>query len=100
VFNATSRYAQLGNQVYTDEQGQPIIYKQRRFLPQGSTQPLLTTVTVADGDRLDLIAARTLGASEQFWRICDANDAMNPFTLTDEVGRVLRVSPPQFQEPS
>ena len=28
------------------------------------------------GDRLDQIAARFLGDATQFWRVCDANDAM------------------------
>lgn len=99
MFGATSRYYQLEDAIYTDEHGRQIPYKRRRFLPQGQAMPLLTQVTVATGDRLDLITARTLGAAEHFWRICDANNAMNPFALTDEVGRILRVSPPQFQEP-
>ena len=56
---------------------------------------LLAEVTVIRGDRLDLIAARTLGDPEQFWRVCDANDAMNPVILTEEPGRTLRVPVPQ-----
>ena len=51
-------------------------------------------VTVVEGDRLDTIAARTLGDPEQYWRICDANIASNPPTLTAEPGRVLRVPVP------
>jgi hypothetical protein len=100
MFSPTSRYYQLETVTYTDEHMQLIAYKRRRFLPQGMKMPLLTEVSVMDGDRLDLIAARTLGASEQFWRVCDANNAMNPFDLTAEIGTILRVSPPQFQEPS
>lgn len=100
MFDATSRYYTLEDAIYEDEHGRHISYKRRRFLPQGMQMPLLTEVTVAVGDRLDLIAARTLNAPDNFWRICDANNAMNPFTLTDQVGNVLRVSPPQFQEPS
>lgn len=98
MFEPSSRYYQLEDAIYENATGQRIAYKRRRFLPQGATQPLLTEITVVDGDRLDLIAARTFGASEHFWRICDANNAMNPFSLTDEVGRTLRISPPQFQE--
>lgn len=99
MFEPTSRYYALDEIIY-DQHGHHISYKARRFLPQGMKQPLLTEVTVMEGDRLDLIAARTLNAPQQFWRICDANNAMNPFALTDEVGNTLRVSPPQFQEPS
>lgn len=71
----------------------------RRFLPRGEKQPLLVEVMITKGDRLDLIAARTLGDPEQFWRICDANNAMNPFLLMAEPGRTLRVAVPQFEEP-
>ena len=67
----------------------------RRFLPHGAGLPLLVEVTVAQGDRLDLIAARTLGDPEHFWRICDANDALDPVELTSEAGRMLRVPFPQ-----
>ena len=55
----------------------------------------LVEVTLSDGDRLDLIAARTVGASEHFWRICDAENAMNPFDLEAEPGRRLRVPIPR-----
>lgn len=100
LFEASSRYYLLEDALYTDKHGQHITYKRRRFLPQGTQMPLLTEATVLPGDRLDLIAARTLRAPDHFWRICDANDGMNPFELTEQVGRTLRVSPPQFQDPS
>lgn len=58
---------------------------------------LLVEVTVTQGDRLDLIASRTLGNPEHFWRICDANNAMNPFDLTAEIGRTLRIPVPQIE---
>jgi hypothetical protein len=57
--------------------------------------PLLVEVTVIQGDRLDLITARTLGDPEQFWRVCDANDAMNPPDLTAQPGTAVRVPVPQ-----
>jgi nucleoid-associated protein YgaU len=41
-------------------------------------------------DRLDLIAARTLGDPLLFWRIADANLALDPFDLV-EPGRALTV---------
>lgn len=100
MFEPASRYYVLEDATYVDKQGHHITYKRRRFLPQGTQLPLLTEVTVMPGDRLDLIAARTLQAPDHFWQICDANNALNPFTLTEQVGNVLRVSPPQFQIPS
>ncbi len=66
------------------------------FFPRAETLPLLVEVTVAEGDRLDLIAARTLGDPEQFWRVCDANNAMNPADLMAP-GRILRVPVPQVE---
>jgi hypothetical protein len=95
MFEHTSRYHALETATYTTPDGRVIAYKQRRFLPQGKEMPLLVEVTVTEGDRLDIIAARTLGDPEQFWRVCDANDAMNPFDLTTEPGRVVRVPVPQ-----
>jgi hypothetical protein len=100
MLDPTSRYYSLETAFYTNAQGRRIAYKRRRFLPQGSALPLMSEVTVQDGDRLDLITARTLGVPEQFWRICDANNAMNPFDLTSEIGRVLRIAQPQFNEQS
>jgi hypothetical protein len=95
MFDVTSRYYYISAAELTSAAGEVISYKRRRFLPQGATLPLLVQVTVAAGDRLDLIAARTIGAAEQSWRIADANDAMNPTELTAEAGTVLRVPIPQ-----
>ena len=95
MFNYTSRYFSLKTAKYTTPDGREVVYITRRFLPQGSTKPLLVEVAVSEGDRLDLITARTLGDPEHFWRVADANDAMNPFDLTAEPGRVLRVPVPQ-----
>lgn len=94
MFEPTSRYHDIETATRTDPSGRTVAYKRRRLLPEGRTLPLLVAVTVQGGDRLDLISARTLGDPEQFWRICDANDAMDPLDLA-RVGRVLRVPVPQ-----
>ena len=73
-------------------------YKRRRFLPRGESQPLLTEVTVKEGERLDLIAARTLGRADHSWRMADANDAMHPRDL-ERPGTVVRVAVPQIVDP-
>lgn len=95
MFDPTSRYASLATATYETADGRTFTYVTRRFLPAGPTLPLLAEVTVAQGDRLDLIAARTLGDPLQFWRICDANDAMDPDELTSQPGTPLRVPIPQ-----
>jgi hypothetical protein len=98
VFDHKSRYHLLEDAVYETGDGRKIAYRRRRFLPQGDRIPLLSVVTIAPGDRLDLIAARILGDAEQFWQICDANNCLNPFDLTSEIGATLRVPVPGFQE--
>jgi hypothetical protein len=98
MFEHTSRYDPIEEAMYEAADGRRIPYKRRRFLPQGEAMPLLAEVTVGVGDRLDLIAARALGDAEHFWQVCDANNAMNPFDLTAEVGSTLRIPLPQFQE--
>ena len=98
MFDHTSRYYNLETATYTTSDGKSIAYKRRRFLPQGKDLPLLLETRVEQSDRLDLIAHRTIGDPEQFWRICDANNAMNPFDLTEEPGNTLRVPIPQYEE--
>jgi hypothetical protein len=95
MFSFTSRYFNLETDTLALPGGRTAVYKRRRFLPRGDRMPLLVEVNVTEGDRLDLITARTLGDPEHFWRVADANDAMNPFDLTAEVGRTLRVPIPQ-----
>ncbi|MFH7026540.1 MAG: hypothetical protein ACHBN1_14300 [Heteroscytonema crispum UTEX LB 1556] len=95
MFEHTSRYYNLDTAQLTTTDGRKIAYKRRRFLPQGKDMPVLVEVIINDGDRLDLITARTLGVGEQFWQVCDANNAMNPDSLTAEPGRRIRVPVPQ-----
>lgn len=65
-----------------------------RVLPPAESIPAVAYHMVREGDRLDLLAARYLGDPLAFWRICDANDAMNPFDLCRRPGRVLRIPGP------
>jgi hypothetical protein len=95
MFDSTSRYHALETATLTGPDGHAVAYKRRRLLPRGGDLPLLVEVTVAQGDRIDVVTARALGDPEQFWRVADANDAMNPTELTAEPGRVLRVPVPQ-----
>jgi len=97
MLEPTSRYYSLDTATFKTTDGRILPYKRRRFLPKGEEMPLLVEVTVTAGDRLDLIAARTIGDPEQFWRVCDANNAMNPAELTEEVGRKLRVPIPSAE---
>jgi hypothetical protein len=94
MFEPNSRYYNLETASLTTPEGEEITYKRRRFLPRGEDLPLLVEVTVTQGDRLDNLTARTLGDPEAFWRVADANNAMNPEDLTAEPGQSIRVPIP------
>jgi hypothetical protein len=97
MFDPNSRYYNLETAVLTTPDGRELAYKRRRFLPDGNQMTLLAEVTVIEGDRLDLITSRTLSDPEQFWRVADANNAMDPMELTNEPGSQLRVGIPQAE---
>ena len=88
MFSSTSRYASVGDAVYLDKNGRRITYKVLRLIPSA---PTLLVHQVVQGDRLDLLASTFYSDPEQFWRICDANDAMRPEDLV-EIARQLRIA--------
>ena len=94
-FPATSRYTGVGTAIYRTASGQPIVYLRRRFVPSAERFDVLQEHRVEDGDRLDRVTARYLGDPEQFWRLCDANEAMHPEELTATIGRILRITLPE-----
>ncbi|SRR6266481_2515562 len=108
-FPATSRYFQIETATFlspdvlhshrlhnnqTPEE-KAIVYLRRRFVPSSDRFDLLLEHTVVQSDRLDNVTARYLGDPEQFWRVCDANNAMRPEELTETVGRHLRITLPE-----
>lgn len=95
VYAPGSRYADIKTVTWTEPDGGTFPFLERRFCPLPERLSTLTTVQVREGDRLDGIAARTLGDPLQAWRIADANAAMDPMDLTDELGHQLRVPVPQ-----
>jgi hypothetical protein len=96
MLDATSRYRALSAQpsTYIGEDGRTILYLPRRWLPASASVSMSARVRVSAIDRLDQVAARTLGDPLQFWRLCDANDAMDPFDLLDDAGGRLRLPSP------
>ena len=95
LFPTNSRYQSIETAKLTQPGGTEIAYLKRRFVPQPERFTLLQTHAVVEGDRLDNISARYLGDPEQFWRVCDANRAMRPNELTEEIGRRLRITLPE-----
>ena len=95
MFDSRSRYALIETADYVAADGRSIRYVRRRFLPRRGALIVGAEATVTGGDRLDLLAARTLGDAEQYWRIGDANPStLNPFELMAPVGRVLSIPTP------
>jgi hypothetical protein len=95
LFPPTSRYAGMETTTMEIAPGRLLIYLRRRFLPSPDNFALLQEHVVSEKERIDHVAARYLGDSEQFWRICDANGAMRPEELTEAVGRRLRITLPE-----
>lgn len=94
MFPRTSRYynIEIVNLVTADQR--VIVYLRRRFLPNSSNAVIIAEHSVEEGDRLDNVTAKYLGDPEQFWQVCDVNDAMRPDELTDEIGRRLKIAMP------
>lgn len=95
LFPPTSRYHNIDTGTLTQADGTELLYLKRRFVPSPDRFTVLQEHVVTQGERLDNITARYLGDPLQFWRICDANNAMNPPDLTTEVGRRLRIAMPE-----
>lgn len=92
-FPPSSRYAGTEIVVVTDVRGRPQPCLRRRFVPQPERLGEIGRYTVQDGDRIDRIAAITLGDPEQFWRLCDGNRALSALEC-EAPRRVLRITLP------
>jgi len=95
MFLINSRYYGIATVTLETQDGKQIVYLRRRFVPAPERFDLLLEHTVSEGERLDNIAALYLGDAEQFWRLCDANNVLQPGTLTETPGRKLRITLPE-----
>ncbi len=95
MFAPTSRYFGIATAQFTAADGRQVVYLRRRFLPPSGTGTAMAEHIATQGERLDNITSRYLGDPEQFWRLCDANDAMRPDELTARIGRRLRIPLPE-----
>ena len=94
-FPVTSRYYRVETSTVESPDGKSIAYLRRRFIPSADSLTVISVHQVKEGDRLDNIAASYIGDPEQFWQIADANEAMKPEELTEDIGRELRITQPQ-----
>lgn len=91
MFFRGSRYETVGEATHVTEDGREIRHKRLRFAPKLKAA---AATRVRQGDRPDLVAHRTLGDAEAFWRTADANRARRPAELTAVPGRLLRIPGP------
>jgi len=94
LFTPTSRYYNIDTLTLETEDELTIVYLNRRFSPLPDNFTIIREHPVTQDERLDNITARYLGDPEQFWRICDANAALNPAEMT-ELGRTLLIAQPE-----
>lgn len=89
----TSRYADVPTVAHDPgEGGDPVPHLARRIVPGPERFATVRVVRVVEGDRRDLLAHRHLGDVASWWRLADANGAVDPRALTDTVGRELRIT--------
>ncbi len=74
--------------------GEAQAYLRRRFVPAPESFFLLQEHSVTEGERPDNIAHKYLGDPEQFWRLCDANNVMDPNELTGTPGQKICITLP------
>jgi len=97
---AASRYEGLETAGVTVPDGsggeREMRYLRRRTPADAASTRVLATHRVAPDDRLDLVAARYLGDPTAFWRVADANAALDPDDLVgpDAEGRDLVIPVP------
>lgn len=95
TFARNSRYFGLPTRSLGAPDGRVVTYLSRRFVPPPERFSPLREHRVGQGDRLDNLAARYFGDPEQYWRLCDANNAMRPDELIETLGRRLLITLPE-----
>ena len=94
AFPASSRYHGIELAALERTDGTIVAYVRRRFVPPPERYALLQEHRVAEGERIDIVAAHFIGDPEQFWRICDANAVLDPSQL-EQSGVVVRITLPE-----
>jgi hypothetical protein len=93
-FSPSSRYYNVAVTSLLRSDNRTISYLRRRFVPDPSLFTTLTVHTVIEGERLDRLTYSYLGDPLQFWRVVDANGALEPDDL-ETPQRIVRITLPQ-----
>jgi hypothetical protein len=97
AFAPTSRYGEVGIAFHSPdpspgEEAIPVAYLRRRLVPRPERFGLRYLLSCEEGDRRDLLAATHLGDAALWWQLADANGILDPATMAEPVGRMLRVT--------
>ena len=92
-FPPNSRYNGIPTAELTGPDGEKTVYLRRRFIPDPATLVTVGEFQVQGGNRLDRLAATSLGDPIQYWRIADGNGAQVPSDL-ERPGDTLRLTLP------
>lgn len=95
LFAPDSRYANLRRLELLDRDGKAIPYLKQRYLPKTGDLAIIKEYAVQQDDRLDLVAWKELGDPLLFWRVADANQAMNPLELAATPNLKLKIALPE-----
>lgn len=88
MFLEGSRYAKVPTDEVQGPDGRMVTAARLRPLPPTDGEPHV----VLERDRLDLVAHDRYGDGTRFWRIADANTALDARSL-EETGEIIRVPP-------
>lgn len=87
MFLDSSRYARVPQEVVTTRDGRAVAALVLRRLPPTTGDPY----AVRDDDRLDVLAHGRFADGTHFWRIADANTALEARALVAQTGDVVAV---------
>ncbi len=93
-FSSNSRYFDVETTTTVAADGRDIVHLRRRFAPQPDVLSTIGRHVVAEGERIDNVAAAELGDATAWWQLADANGANDPEELVEQPGTVLRVTLP------
>lgn len=92
-FAPSSRYFGITTARFVRADGTIATYLRRRPIPAPDAHATLRVRTVREGERVDTLAGQDLGDPEAYWRICDANAALDPAEL-ETPGTRVRITLP------
>jgi hypothetical protein len=94
LYPPSSRYHAIASAEMTHANGRVVRYLRRRFVPDPASLVPLGEHRVADGDRLDNLAAQYLGDPLQAWRLGDSNLTLRLEALVAVTGNRVRLTLP------